>query len=1242
MPDQNNPYRGYNAMHANLGVSPQQSQAPSPGQAAQVLLTQADQQRNYAMAAGLPPGTGQNFGQSNVTAFRDQFRQQLEAIQAQQSFNPQVAQALGGGGSGGGYAPGYLPSPVMMTPPSTGTYRQRPQTPRMLPMAPQPLQPMFQTPFTPQPPPAMFQLEADREARMQDLSQDRFFSRAVQAPRVIGQGAGIGAAAALGGAIGGPIGAIGGGILGGVSGFAEGVGNLAMRPFQPMVEQHRMGAALRRMSQDWVVGGSQLHETGRGLTREASVGLAGQLQELSESTSFRKETGGMFNRADLMQITQESGRAGLLDEQQDIDQVRNRVKNVSRVLREYMKLTQDPDMVSVLRELGQMRQFGMSLQDMEEAGQAISRYSKAAGTSIEGVKQAAQLGGATFQQAGLTVGSGMTYGMHAAAASRQAVATGVFEPRELALMGGVQGMTQRDIQAQAAMMSMPLMGASLSQFGAQGFGLNQGALQGLGRGGAQGMVRGAVSAMGTAVQQGGVGALAAFPLQRRQIQTQAAEQMTPEEMTASRFRTALQTGQRLGLEGPGAFALGARMSFGDEIAEQMMFQAQHPEIWQAQRERIHEQRQRLIRQRKERESAAAPGMGERIGGAIWEATPYPERIEEWKHVGRMAGGFVEGMGRRFEKAGQWIEDVQAEREGRIVTRLPGRATIQSQAEREAVYEGTPEKVLSRYGFQAQGAFQGGIEGRTAFAAMDYGQLSQRGGAPGLGGVVETASWAAENIGLFGIPELLGLEGVHEAGVQTAMGNMVTSGLGQQRMQRIVQSQIAQSTRFRRMAKYANRRAGTEPGREAARKALDRAAKGKVATGGVLLKTAGKLAAMARGGQSSIHRWFDEDIRQDDVERVFRESLAESGMSQDEIDQTVKNLKAEGGLEQVTGMAWRQAKDLAGPEHEYQFGEAEEDAGKFTKKAIRDQQEDIAEEMEGRVATMEEMLDLTYGGIGMGGVWGEKEGAEGVRDILTKGPGAALAAAAAATEGEGRTYEAAFEKYKEVYGKGKSAKEVREEFDKRVGKVTSEMAEWDEGVQERFKGIMGGGEGGTRGQALDVLVRASATTQQLKQYGGIMGGGLSALSEAATPEAAIRLSGMAATKKITGRGIAESFTEEDIAQLHRSGYGGIAGKLAKWRQTDSEGERKKIEQDLMEEIGQLGKAKKKQEEEARDEAGTDEDADLAKSEEALAELQSQMSTAFDTFKPAAEKFATGATRLQEAMQSDMFKRIIEGE
>jgi len=680
-------------MQAHMGVAP--SQVMSPGAAAQMMITQSAQQRVSAMSAGMPPSWGSGGGgMGAVSMFGAQFRQRLEEIQSQQSYSPQMAQAMSGGS---GYSPEMLPSPVMMTPPSTGVFRNRPLGPRIAPLSPQQTTPMVQMPFTPQLPQTMFQDSSDRLARMQDQQKDEFFARAVQAPRILGQGAGIGMVATLGGAVGGPLGAIGGGILGQSSGFAQGVGNLAMKPFQPMIERREMGASLRRMSQDWVVGGPDLHKSGSGMSRDASIRLAEEIQDLAKDKAFTKETGGAFNAGDLMKITQQSGKAGLLDEFQDIEGVRKNIKNVSRTLRKYMQLTQDPDMVNVLRELGQMKQFGMTLDDMEQAASSMNRYSKAAGMSIAGIKQMGMMGGATFQQAGLTVGSGMTYGMHAAASARQAIATGQFQPREVALMGGVQGMAQRNMQAQAAMLSMPMFGAAASQFGAGGFSLNQEALSGMGQGGAQGMVHGAVNAMNQAVQQGGVGAFGTFRRQQRGIQTEAAENMTPAQLMSTRFMTALRTGQGLGMEGSGAFDFGAELAFGSDIADQMSMEARSPQFFQEQRNRIHDRQNELATEQRKAAREARPSgttlFGREVAKNFGFVGDIGQGIEGTKSIISHQAGKV---GDAFTRIGQTVQDAQAESEGRMVTRM-GSRFLMGDAESRQNIQSTDPGFLAKYG-----------------------------------------------------------------------------------------------------------------------------------------------------------------------------------------------------------------------------------------------------------------------------------------------------------------------------------------------------------------------------------------------------------------------------------------------------------------------------------------------------------------------------------------------------------------
>ncbi|RKY28323.1 MAG: hypothetical protein DRP83_00960 [Planctomycetota bacterium] len=1229
MPDPSDPYSGYNAMQAHLGVVPMQ-QPRSPGDVARMLVDQSSQQRVSAMAVGMPPSWSQGGG-SGASIFGEQFRQRFEAIQAQQSYSPYTAQALGGQ-----YAPGMLPSPVMMTPPSTGVFRTRQPGPRVAPLSPQPMMPLTQTPFTPRMPPPMFQLESDRQARMQDQEHDAFFSRAVQAPRVLGQGTGIGIAAMAGGAIGGPLGAIGGGVLGHTSGFAQGVGNLAMRPFQPMIERRQMGASLRRMSQDWVVAGPDLHETGRGFNRDASIRLAEEIQDLAKDRGFKKETGGMFNRGDLMRITQESGRAGLLDESQDIEGVRKNIKNVSRTLRKYMQLTQDPDMVNVLRELGQMKQLGMTLDDMEQAAQDMNRYSRAAGASISGIKQMGMMGASTFQQAGLTAGSGMTYGMHAAAAARQAIATGTFQPRELALMGGMQGMTQRNIQAQAAMLSMPLFGAAVSQYGARGFELNQGALNQMGQGGAQGMVRGAVSAMGQAVQQGGVGALATFPLQQRRLQTEAAEQMTPEQLTAARMRMSLETGQRLGLQGAGAFAGGARVLFGNEVAEQMMYEAQNPQFFQAQRNRINEQQQRLIREQREANERARPGAGTLIGRRLWQNArlgglgPTGAEVESGLEATGAVLGYQAGrVADVFRGAGQTLRDIQSEAEGRVVTRMDERF-VTGAGERRKVY-GQDTSAITQAGFQGPVDVGPSYGGRTISQALGYGGAYTAEAAE-VGGFLTKTAFPVEGA----LTQALGFGAVPAAGVEALMGTGAAVALGEEGTNRLVQQQVQRAHRYAQMGKYAAREAGTEEGYTAAMTALGKSAKGKVDSGAAISSAAGKIANMVKSRQNIILP--DGTIDPGEVEKALATSLSAEGLSPEEVKKTIKDLKDTGQLEKIGGSILQEAKKVAGPEYATQFDESLEKAQKLEKKAIQDTQNAVMERKEAIVESVEDQLDLTYdiGGVTLG----EKAGTEEYREAQLEGPGAMLAKTVAAMTGEeggDETRKAALAKYTELYGKGRSAKEVRAEFNKLVKKETNKLDSMSSDMKERLRKSVTSGEAGSITESVGAVAQGSAMAIQAKQYGGVISGGLQTVMEAVGGPASGKLLEQLTTGEVTGGGIAGAFSEDDIRSLARSGHKALAGKIARYKQEKDPEKKKQLEQEITENVSQLGEARKKKEEELGEAEGKEAE-DLAKSDEALAGIQGEMADAFKDFRPAVDKFSKGAEALERAMESDMFKRM----
>jgi hypothetical protein len=445
-------------------------------------------------------------------------------------------------------------------------------------------------------------------------------------------------------------GAIGGGLLASRSGFADTLGDAAQFPFQPMMETRQMGSAMQRMSQDWVVTGPQMHTLGRGLTQQASIGLAGGIRDLASDPGFKGETGGMFNRQDLMRMTQLSGQAGLMDMSQSTDAIKGQLRQVANTVRKFMELTNDPDVTNVIRQMGQMQQFGMTLPQINQAAEGMRMFSRAAGTSMQGLRAAGGMpGAAIFQGAGLTAGMGYDYGNYSLMQARQSVATGGLDPRQLALMGGVQGMAQRNMQAQAAFMSMPMFAAANAQFGGRGdWGVGGDPRQMGGGQGAFGMVNAAVRNINQGVQRGGLGALVSFQMQQQEIADEAASKMTPMEQTAQRFRMARQTGERFRFKGMDAINFGASMLYGPEVGQQMSLEARNPDLWMSQYKMYGQRGDELALEQRSEIEGRAPGFFSRVG-------PSSPIGRIGRDASRIAEPFRQG-GRMLSAAGTAISD----------------------------------------------------------------------------------------------------------------------------------------------------------------------------------------------------------------------------------------------------------------------------------------------------------------------------------------------------------------------------------------------------------------------------------------------------------------------------------------------------------------------------------------------------------------------------------------------------------
>jgi len=197
------------------------------------------------------------------------------------------------------------------------------------------------------------------------------------------------------------------------------------------------------------------------------------------------------------------------------------------------------------------------------------------------------------------------------------------------------------------------------------------------------------------------------------------------------------------------------------------------------------------------------------------------------------------------------------------------------------------------------------------------------------------------------------------------------------------------------------------------------------------------------------------------------------------------------------------------------------------------------------------------------------------------------------------------------------------------------------VQETFQRIGAGGESGDVADAMGGVLSFSAQTAQMAQYGGVIGGGLATVAEAVGGEGATKLYESLTSGEVTGESIVGALSDKDIQNLARSGHKALAAKAARAKVEKDPEKKKQLEAEVMSQVSKLGEARKEKEEELSEAQG-DEAEDLKKDDESLAAVQSEMAEAFKDFKPAVKKFSEGADMLQKAMESDMVKKMIEGD
>lgn len=685
----------YNPMQLRLGLSPSSSghspvAVPTPpqgafsilhpGQAAQNLVQQTQtaalntMQSSSAVRAAAggsfsPFGLGPTPPLSGAySTFAQQYQANAAAIQAgyQQPFYAQAMASMGGYGGAPGFIPGMLPSPTQMTMPGMGIFRPFPQgMPGSIPPVPQ--LPLLRGPLTPNLSFPRFQAPYEYAYALNQQRLDQFSAGFVAAPGVAGRlgadvlgshlGGGLGAllGALVGGARGAGIGA-GVGSLGGMF-LAEGsgLGRLAqggVDAVNPFTMPYRRAGQIQGATTGFAVGGGDLSRVGLGLSRTASMHLGNLLTDMGQDFDFRRDTGGVFANSDLFRITQTAGQNGLLDVAQSPEAIRDSVRSLAKSLRVFMQVAHEPDVREAMKQLGQARVMGLSVPESTQMMTNARMFARMAGTTFAGLTDAGGLPGSlTFQQGGLTAGLGLQVGQGMLGLARQAVNAGAFSPQMFAMLGGTQGIAQRDTEHALALLRMPMLAAAMSSTSTAGtFGLNATNVGGLARGkfSISDMASMATNNLQAAVAKHGVGALGTFMMQQGELQDQLGRALGPVGMKTMGIRTVLDFMNNLGLSGQGGFSTAALALTGGDtnMARQLRDQASSPEFFNGLRRQLEVQRMELRAEADQRRSEMREGVLHRGARALGLAGD--------SNVGQAVTASIEGLTDSLSNAGEFM------------------------------------------------------------------------------------------------------------------------------------------------------------------------------------------------------------------------------------------------------------------------------------------------------------------------------------------------------------------------------------------------------------------------------------------------------------------------------------------------------------------------------------------------------------------------------------------------------------
>jgi hypothetical protein len=442
--------------------------------------------------------------------------------------------------------------------------------------------------------------------------------------RFAGNAVGGAAGAYAGFKAGGFGGMLAGGAVGMVGAEVMGAGRFAQNTFMRNFGMRDLNEAsyasgISQLSRQFISGGADGDNGGQGFSYMASRRAARGLDDMANSSGFRRETLNKFNTADVMKITQEGTNNGLMNGVGSPEQMRDRVRSLAKTLSSFMELAQDPDLRSAMQTMGNMQLQGLNQPQMLNAVRNGRAFARMAGTTFQ---QMAEVGGGigaqTYQSVGLTQGLGFQSGMMNAGLAQSSINRGVIGSQLGNLVGGAQGLGAMNTMASAGFLQSPVLApAMMSHAG----GLNTGALQSLLSGGGNPMrmaSMGAGNMYGIAGRMGPEGlamALSMQPLLQDSI-GRAMQSSGPFTQRNVEDRSMMSLMRQMGSHGSAGFMQSARlMGHSESQAVARAMEMSSPAHYQRQVEGIETQRLERNAETQRSRRANQPTWFDEVSGA---------------------------------------------------------------------------------------------------------------------------------------------------------------------------------------------------------------------------------------------------------------------------------------------------------------------------------------------------------------------------------------------------------------------------------------------------------------------------------------------------------------------------------------------------------------------------------------------------------------------------------------------------